>query len=143
MNNLLPETLLRASEMEVESDLAELQAGIDHLQVKGGVEDLHQELVEVSHVQTMNHNILLHSLCCGTGNWRSNFWDISYIYLSVRCLKVRAFSTRGQCTKHKKYGVHNVIVHIEMPYKHMRHNRQIDICFAGCQSQRARLQPRQ
>ena len=48
MNNLLPETLLRASDMEVESDLAELAAGIHHIKFKGGVEDLHQELVEVS-----------------------------------------------------------------------------------------------
>ena len=48
MNNLLPETLLPASEMEVESDLAELQAGLHLVKFKGGVEDLHQELVEVS-----------------------------------------------------------------------------------------------
>ena len=48
MNNLLPETLLKASDMEIESDLAELQAGIHLVKFKGGVEDLHQELVEVS-----------------------------------------------------------------------------------------------
>ena len=84
MNNLLPETLLRASDMEVESDLAELQAGLDHMKVKGGIEDIHQELVEVSFVQTMNHNLLLHSYSLGStgyfGDHTSGTFSIS-LYL--------------------------------------------------------------
>ena len=53
MNNLLPETLLRASDMEIEADLAELRAGIDLMQVEGGVDDVFQDVVEVSYDQTM------------------------------------------------------------------------------------------
>merc|ERR1719188_1251456 len=48
MNNLLPETLLRASDMEIEADLAELRAGIDHMQVEGGVDDVFQDLAEAA-----------------------------------------------------------------------------------------------